>query len=223
MKIIKITDHDYEIILAQTSPSKLYHVAPSTIRESIMKNGLDYHIHFGNQPRPTNTRDVSYAPRANYLEEQLKNSVKYAQEAYPKGYDVWEVDVTGLKLFRDNAWYLGWYCKSRIEPSRLKLVKTNNPHKTAAKIKAEYVGNCRDSFDLDTGDSLINCFYDVSDFAVQEENGKEITKEIFDSIVTMLSDVKQDTKNHQLKYFVYEDRNVYVLYDQDTDIHYFFQ
>jgi len=91
------------------------------------------------------------------------------------------------------------------------------------KISTEYIGNCKNSFDPNTGDSLINCFCDVSDFAVQEENGKEITEKVFNSIVTIPPDIKLDAKNHQLRYFVYEDRNIYVLYDQNDDIHYFFQ
>jgi hypothetical protein len=98
------------------------------------------------------------------------------------------------------------------------------------KIATEYIGNCKNSFDPDTGDSLIDCFVDVSDFAVKEENGIEISKEEFEKFIKYL-DVPREVRNefnppygtqHQLKYFFY-DNNIYVLYDQDDDVHYFFQ
>ena len=95
---------------------------------------------------------------------------------------------------------------------------------------SEYVGNCKNSFDKDTGESFIDCFTDVSDFAVKEENGIEITQSDFEKFIEYL-DMPREVRDeivppygmpHKLKYYFYEN-NIYVIYDQENDIHYFFQ
>ncbi len=102
-----------------------------------------------------------------------------------------------------------------------------------------YLGNCTDSFDPDTGDSLISEFYDVSDFANQDEKATEITKQDFHRMVVIppaIAKIENKYSNH-IKYLAY-DNGLLVLYvepiwlnlddehgvdkEQDTDIHYFF-
>jgi hypothetical protein len=86
-----------------------------------------------------------------------------------------------------------------------------------------YVGNCVDSFD-DAGDCIIDQlpYYNVSDFAVNEENAKEVTAEEF----TLYVDIPEECRSiHALldTIHLYDSLNqVYMLYDTDMDVHYFF-
>ena len=86
-----------------------------------------------------------------------------------------------------------------------------------------YVGNCVDSFD-DEGDCIIDQlpYYDVLDFAVNEESAKEVTAEEFSLYV----DIPEDYQPiHALPgtIHLYDSLNqVYMLYDTDMDVHYFF-
>jgi len=88
--------------------------------------------------------------------------------------------------------------------------------------KASYVGSCENSFDPATGDSLIPCFVDVSDFAVKDENSIELSEDEFMTFVSEIpQDVQSAVKGHNISYFFY-DGNVFVLYDSNSDVHYFF-
>lgn len=79
-----------------------------------------------------------------------------------------------------------------------------------------YVGNCVDSFDEDTGDSLIPYFRDVSDFAVKEEDAKKISKSDF---LKLTGGYK--LPKHKFDYMRLSDVLI-TAYDVDTDIHWFF-
>ena len=79
-----------------------------------------------------------------------------------------------------------------------------------------YVGNCVDSFDEDTGDSLIPYFRDVSDFALKEEEGEKIEKSEF---VKLTGGYK--LPKHKFEYKRLSDVLI-TAYDVDTDIHWFF-
>lgn len=50
------------------------------------------------------------------------------------------------------------------------------------KLLVQYIGNCVGSFDDRTGESLINSFRDVSDFACKNENATIITVENFELV-----------------------------------------
>jgi hypothetical protein len=96
-----------------------------------------------------------------------------------------------------------------------------------------YVGNCANSFDSDTGECNIGIFSDVSDFAVQDENAMELSKEEFETYANVPTQLNQLTQSYQKKYLAY-DNGLLVLYvepvwddetndkDPNSDIHYFF-
>tara|TARA_B100000700_G_C15063044_1_gene867375 strand:- start:9303 stop:10115 length:813 start_codon:yes stop_codon:yes gene_type:complete len=87
---------------------------------------------------------------------------------------------------------------------------------------AEYLGNCVDSFD-ENGDSLIDIFSDVSNFACIEEESKKVSVEDF-MIATKKSmfDIERLSLNKKT-YLESENKDVYMIYDEDKDIHYFFK
>lgn len=89
-------------------------------------------------------------------------------------------------------------------------------------LEAKYMGNCTNIFD-EEGDCLFPELYtDVSDFAVHEENAKKITaKEFYKQIMSIDQDL-EDTISHNRTYLHDIENNVYIIYDNDTDIHYFF-
>jgi hypothetical protein len=84
-----------------------------------------------------------------------------------------------------------------------------------------YIGSCVNSFDED-GDCIIDelPFSTVSDLAVAEENAKVINKNAFDETVTVPESIEHLTVGHEISYLVHDE--VYMLYDLDSDIHYFF-
>lgn len=82
----------------------------------------------------------------------------------------------------------------------------------------KYSGSCVNSFDEETGFCSTGIFYDVSDFAVAEENATIIPKEVFDKQV---GKYKLEHSGN-IEYQYYENRDVYALYDINNDIHYFF-
>lgn len=107
-----------------------------------------------------------------------------------------------------------------------KIVIANN--KTCS---VQYYGNCVDSFDED-GESLIPIFENTTDFARQDENAKEITKDEFLKIIPkecIPKEVIQKIywypnrgKTHNILFFKYEN-DIFVLYDETIDIHFFFR
>jgi hypothetical protein len=85
-----------------------------------------------------------------------------------------------------------------------------------ASSKYHFVGTCVNSFDSD-GDCLIPYFNDTSDFAVQEEESKPITKEQF---VKNVDDFSMVPVNSQ--FLITPNKNVIMAYDPKLDVHYFF-
>ena len=86
------------------------------------------------------------------------------------------------------------------------------------------LGNCVNSFD-DDGDCIIDIFSDVSDFACVEEDSVKIDKETFLSKIHMKLD-EFDNSFGQFKnveFLENKDRGIYMLYDIDSDVHYFFR
>ena len=84
-----------------------------------------------------------------------------------------------------------------------------------------YVGNCTNVFDEDTGECALSMFNDVSDFAYQDENSENIdAKEFYERVIIPENLKTSLSKNLEYKY--YDQSDIYVIYDDDTDIHYFF-
>ena len=84
--------------------------------------------------------------------------------------------------------------------------------------KYYYVGNCKDSFD-ENGNSIIPQFSDTSEFAYQEENAKQISKEQFMNLVHNHNIVPT---NHEIIYLITQNEKIIMAHDTDADIHYFF-
>jgi hypothetical protein len=100
--------------------------------------------------------------------------------------------------------------------------------------KASYVGNCSDSFDIDSGDCLFDFFRDVSDFACKEEEireqideGREILLSLndFSALVDIKPIINKNLKNFEFYFYPQAESStqVYVAYDLAEDIHYFFK
>ena len=87
--------------------------------------------------------------------------------------------------------------------------------------KRTYVGNCSNIFDEKTGKCKLDIFLDVSDFAHKDENAIEISKDDFYACVIVPEEIEEEIIAHDLKYLFYEG-NVWVLYDTNDDMHYFF-
>ena len=81
-----------------------------------------------------------------------------------------------------------------------------------------FQGDCTNSFDSDTGDSLIECFVDVSDFANKDENATKMSLDEFSNFVPSLP--KPFRKKDRYEYFHY-DGDIFVVYDTKHDIHCF--
>ena len=78
-----------------------------------------------------------------------------------------------------------------------------------------YQGNCVDSFEDDS--CSFGNYRDVSDFAVAEEAATKISKKQFLTAIEKISVVDD------CDIFMFdEDNDVYIAYDSDADIHYFF-
>lgn len=83
-----------------------------------------------------------------------------------------------------------------------------------------YYGNCKNSFE--DGDSLIPIFRDVSDFACVEEDSEQITKDEFMKLTSPLEkEFLNIIKKHKCYYSYNYDKKIAMLYDDNTDTHYF--
>lgn len=80
-----------------------------------------------------------------------------------------------------------------------------------------FVGTCINSFDED-GNCSLDIFSDTTDFAQQEENAQEITKQQF---LSKVKNIEMLPRN-EMKYLYIKDRDVLMAYDIEEDIHYFF-
>ncbi len=85
--------------------------------------------------------------------------------------------------------------------------------------KKQLVGTCVNSFDEDANCIIPQLPYgDTTEFAQAEENATKITKEEFLQNVN----VPKEIINIDAFYLHDENNDVYMLYDDKLDIHYFF-
>ena len=102
------------------------------------------------------------------------------------------------------------------------------------ELLEQYIGNCTNLFDPETGGCNLPDFVDVSDFANKDENAKEIEEDDFRKFIKHIPDELEDLIKQYDHQFLYYDNNLFVLYiepvfdddnnrDNNTDIHYFFR
>lgn len=87
----------------------------------------------------------------------------------------------------------------------------------------QYVGNCVNSFTED-GDCIVMQlpYYTVSDFACNMAEADLITaEEFFDNVPKSVVDMLRLPISSDFEYYKDED-DVFMIYDCETDIHYFF-
>jgi hypothetical protein len=85
--------------------------------------------------------------------------------------------------------------------------------------KKQLVGTCVNSFDEDGKCTIKQLPYrDTTQFAQAEENATEITKDQFINNVN----VPDNLKNINAIYLHDKDHDLYMLYNDQKDIHYFF-
>lgn len=89
-------------------------------------------------------------------------------------------------------------------------------------LEAKYMGKCTNIFDEDGEGLFPELYRDVSDFAVHEEDAKQITAEDFYKQVTSIEPELEDEIGPNRIYLHDVDNDIYMIYDDDTDIHYFF-
>ena len=83
------------------------------------------------------------------------------------------------------------------------------------------IGTCVNSFD--ENGNLIGAelpWRDASSFAVAAENAKNISEKEFFKNVTISPEMMKKLSKHQLDYLIAD--GVYMIYDDNTDVHYFF-
>lgn len=88
---------------------------------------------------------------------------------------------------------------------------------------ANFLGTCVNSFDEDGDCTIPQLGYrDTSHFAYHEENADEISHEEFGKNAGIIPpDLNKEISVN--RYFLHDpDNDVYMIYDQDDDIHYFF-
>lgn len=100
---------------------------------------------------------------------------------------------------------------------------------------ATYIGNCTDLFESDTGDCELPIFRDVSEFAYKEEEFRKSAEDNAQSFLNItefknLADIEHspisDLNLDSFQFYFYPneiDGNVYVAYDSEDDIHYFYK
>ena len=91
-----------------------------------------------------------------------------------------------------------------------------------ANSKYYFVGTCVNSFDEDDGTCVFDNYQDVSDFAQSEEEAERIDAHAFYDAVAVPDQIARSLTNHELQYLRDIHRDVYMIYDVDSDIHYFF-
>jgi hypothetical protein len=85
--------------------------------------------------------------------------------------------------------------------------------------KKHLVGTCVNSFDEDGNCTIPQLPYtDTTHFAQAEENATQITKDQFINNVNL----PDNLKDINAIYLHDEDNDVYMLYDDQKDVHYFF-
>jgi hypothetical protein len=196
-------------------PRTLYHGAPRSARDSILKNGL------------LRSHSETAQLAKEYGEHGWENygGIFFAENpettANPQ-VDVWAVNTDGLTLERDETtdhehlgerWWVT-YSDPVVEPWRLRLVQPKGLREWISLFEKQYVGNCVDAFDRDglcVADEL--GWNHTSDFAYAEENAQEISREEFRAAAPHAW--------HEGRYFKYPN-GVYAVYDPNQDKHYFY-
>jgi len=87
------------------------------------------------------------------------------------------------------------------------------------------VGNCKNSFDDETGETIngLNIPYNnTSDFAAGDERAVEISEKDFLSEVILPDYLNQEVDGNEVLYLLDKDKDQYMLYDTNSDIHWFF-
>jgi hypothetical protein len=87
--------------------------------------------------------------------------------------------------------------------------------------KYNFAGTCVNSFNED-GDSLLDEYRDVSDFAVGCEEAEQISQEKFIQMINVDSNAQQRIDIPNIQYLYDRDHDVVMLYDENEDIHYFY-
>jgi hypothetical protein len=200
--ITEETDLDGEDIKAlQDEEPKIYHV--------FVQIGDDYY-------------DGSGKINKDYLTKFAKDEY---DDANPELWDDIDVNEDARRLISgetdwDKEWTEFYHFFEKGDKKNKEEKKEEKPEVKNEK-EYSYTGNCTDVFDED-GNSQIDAFTDVSDFAYKDENAKELDKEDFEAYVKEIPpEIEKKTKKHDVKYLFY-DGNTFVLYDADDDIHYFF-
>lgn len=108
-------------------------------------------------------------------------------------------------------------------------------YKISNKQKAQYVGNCTNIFDENTGECLLDIFTNVSEFTVKEEEIRKqiennttqtMTMENFTKQVNIQPIIPIENLNENFEFYtfpqtIYSPR-IFVAYDMKNDIHHFF-
>ena len=89
--------------------------------------------------------------------------------------------------------------------------------------KRGLIGTCVDSFD-EEGDCVVSLPYaTVTDFAAGDERAERMLEDAFRSKVIIPQDLEDlISVGHEIDYLWDQDKDQYMLYDADTDVHYFF-
>ena len=87
--------------------------------------------------------------------------------------------------------------------------------------KKHFVGTCINEFDED-GDCIDNQlpWQHVSDLAIGEDHKKEITRDDFFQHCEVSDGIKKLLGQHPLEFLIID--GIYTIYDEETDVHYFF-
>jgi hypothetical protein len=88
---------------------------------------------------------------------------------------------------------------------------------------AEFLGTCVNSFDEDGECTVPQLYRDVSDFAYHEENAQKISSKEFYNKVGKIPTVIDSQIGKNREYLYDEDNKIYMIYDVDSDVHYFFK
>ena len=100
--------------------------------------------------------------------------------------------------------------------------------------KKHYVANCVNAFDED-GNCNFDFFIDSTDFAQKLEEIEDyaveggepyLDEDDFLTLVDVPFPINKKTKGHEIQYFyldIVDGGQLFVLYDMDDDIHYFFE
>ena len=97
----EISKTDWELVKEASAPTKLYHAAPKSARDSIAQHGLDWHI--GNPG--------GSAPHGNFFHQSREAIDDMMSDGLSETHDLYEVDVKGLNLsfevdpYQDDAVY----------------------------------------------------------------------------------------------------------------------